>query len=131
MSNLFLPYDIDIRSISSFGIPAHSIDLAKSAAGIETRTMLSQERSEGFIELVVDNENDASNESLEEFHQAVGTTHLSFEIRDDHNLWDLIPKHSHRKFLPLWRFDAQLVFAAENVRACLYLATIRLVNVKA
>jgi hypothetical protein len=130
MSDLFFPFDVVISAVSSYGIPTHPVDIAASAAGIETRTLLSQERSQGFIECVVDNEFDSSNESLEEFHQAVSTTHLSFLIKDVHNIWDLIPEHSRRKFLPYWRFDSQLVFTSDNPRACLYTTSIKLINVK-
>ena len=131
LSNLFFPYDIEIRSIGNIGIPANSVDIASSAAGIETRALLTDERSQGFIDIVVENDNDTSNESLAEFHQAVRTTHLSFAIKPDHNLWELVPKYASDKFFEYWRFDAQLVFTPENVRACLYLASLRLINVKA
>lgn len=129
MAELFFPYTIEVSKVESIVPPKYNVDIVASVAKIETRTLMSSDPSEGTISITISNETDESLGALWDFYQLCNGTHRSFEIKEDHNLYDLFPYFARRRFLPLWRFAADLSYGLENSNLCLYGISIELKNV--
>lgn len=130
MTQLFFPYDIEVLELSGIKAPDYPVDIATSKSKLETRTLISDDPSEASISIVIDNETDESMASLWDFYQLCNGKHRSFVIREDHNLYALMPEFARRRFLPLWRFSEALSYDLVNSKICLYGISITLFNVQ-
>jgi hypothetical protein len=129
MSVLFLPYDIQVQSLDSITAPDYVVDIAESKAKVETRTLITSEPAGAIITVTIDDETDDSFNSLWDFYQLCRGNHRAFEIRPDHNLYQLFPCFARDRFLPYWRFDTQLVYGLKNNNIGLYGISVNFKNV--